>query len=129
MRTASRRKIAKAFVYLLNHYTASAVIPALAEFIADQHRFRDQELLLHDIQEELLQQRKHLVVEVATARPLSPSLEKQLNTALKQAFQAEVIETQARLDPALVGGFVARTPSFEIDASIHTELQKLSHYV
>lgn len=63
-------------------------------------------------------------ITVVTARPLPP----QTLTTILEAVRPMVpmaSTPQPQVDPTLVGGFIVRTPTLEIDACVHRMLNRL----
>lgn len=102
------------------------VMKMLAAYIIDQHLENEVDLLLKDIIRELFTISGQLLVSATTARPLTDALRKELTASLRAATGAKSIVLEEHVDPALVGGFVAKTPDGELDASIRTQLQHLA---
>lgn len=91
------------------------------------HNMVDQiDLIVNDIAHELHQQAGILTVEVVSARQLSDEVRQSLRDLLRREAGAEEVVLHETTDQALLGGFVARTPDAEIDASVRTRLQKLA---
>ncbi len=77
--------------------------------------------------EELLLERRGIVrAEIASARPLSAAERAALEQALARRLGRQ-LEPRYRVQPDLVGGFVARVGDDVYDASILGRLQRLRH--
>jgi F-type H+-transporting ATPase subunit delta len=63
-------------------------------------------------------------VEIVSAAPLSADQLQTIVTGLSRALGADV-EPIAKVDPSLIGGFVARAGSRQFDASVKTKLEQL----
>jgi F-type H+-transporting ATPase subunit delta len=74
--------------------------------------------------ERLMQSRKIVPAEVVTAVPLSDANRTALSSALAKAIGSEVTITE-RIDPAIIGGVVARVGSVVFDGSIARQLERL----
>lgn len=89
---------------------------------------RDRLSLLPDVAEafteRLLQHQQVLRAEVATAVPLPPDKQAALETGLAAATGRKVVVT-TRVDPALIGGAVARIGSTVYDGSVARQLERL----
>ena len=89
---------------------------------------RDRLVLLPEVlgafQAKLRDQRKVLEAEVTTAMPLEPAQQAALQQRLSAATAREVTVT-TKVDPALIGGVVARIGSTVYDGSLATQLVKL----
>lgn len=98
----------------------------LAAYIVDQHLEKDVDLILKDIVRELFTINGQLLVSATTARPLTDALRTELTATLRTATGAKTVVLDENVDPTIVGGFVAKTPDGELDASIRTQLQHLA---
>lgn len=105
----------------------SPVTPVLARtllLLAD----RDRLVILPDLastyHERLMDYRQVVRAEVTTAVDLPPERVAALQAGLAQATGREV-QLDVRIDPAILGGAVARIGSTVYDGSITTQLQKL----
>jgi F-type H+-transporting ATPase subunit delta len=89
---------------------------------------RDRLVLLPEVlgafQAKLRDQRKVLEAEVTTAMPLEPAQQAALQQRLSAATAREVTVT-TKVDPALIGGVVARIGTMVYDGSLATQLTKL----
>jgi len=72
----------------------------------------------------LMAHRRVIRAEITTAEPLADSRVQQLRDTLSQATGRDVMLTTA-VDPALIGGVVARVGSTVYDASLATQLAKM----
>ncbi|HLZ14900.1 MAG TPA: F0F1 ATP synthase subunit delta [Candidatus Saccharimonadales bacterium] len=97
-----------------------------AAYVIEQHIAADIDLLINDIAQELYAQSGHLLVDVTSARKLSETVRASLKRTLQDATGAKRVELAEHLDPTLLGGLVARTPSHELDASVRTQLKQLA---
>lgn len=102
-------------------------IRALAAYLVQANMIGQSDLMLNDIAHELLEQNGTLLVDVATARPLSDDIRTQLAAYLREATGARSVAFNESVRPELIGGFIARTPDQELDASIHSQLQQLTN--
>jgi F0F1-type ATP synthase delta subunit len=98
----------------------------LAAYLVLQSKTDDVDLILNDIAHELHVQAGLLTVEVVSARELSQAVRTSLRQLLQSETGAQEIAMHESLDPALVGGFIARTADAEIDASVKTKLKRLA---
>ena len=89
---------------------------------------RDRLVLLPEVldafQARLREQRRVLEAEVTTAMPLEPEQAATLQRRLSAATARDVTVT-TRVDPALIGGMVARIGSIVYDGSLATQLARL----
>lgn len=97
-----------------------------AAYLIEHGMAEDTDLVVNDIAHELYEQAGHLLVGVTSARALSDSLRRDLTHTLRQATGATSVELAERVDPALLGGLIARTPDAQLDASVRTKLKQLA---
>lgn len=64
-------------------------------------------------------------VTVVSARPLSSAVLESILQVVRPMLPSVAATPQAQMDPALVGGFIVRTPTLEIDACVHRVLGRL----
>ena len=112
----------------------AALIDASGEVSAELRRTllllaeRDRLGVLAEIEssyrDRLMGAQKITAAEVTTAVPLSPEHRERLTAALRKAAGGEVTVTE-RVDPAIVGGVVARVGSVVYDGSIQHQLDRL----
>jgi F-type H+-transporting ATPase subunit delta len=103
---------------------ASAEVKRLLLLLAD----RDRLLLLPQIAEAFAERalaaRRIVPAEVVTAVPLGEPQRAALVRALGRAAGGEVIVTE-RVDPAIIGGVVARVGSVVFDGSVTSQLERM----
>lgn len=124
-----RRALAKAFMSLAAARGHDHAVNALAAVIISEKRTREVGLIVQEIARELFAQKKELHATVTSAHPLSAELKKTITALLKKRSAATSVHATYAVDPALKGGFVARTPQGEINASIAHQLSTLNHIV
>jgi F-type H+-transporting ATPase subunit delta len=99
-------------------------VSRLAVMLAERDRLG----LLNQLQavyaERLLEDKKIVPAEVVTASPLSDENRAALTRALGSATGSEVRLTE-RVDPAIVGGVIARVGSLVFDGSVTRQLERL----
>ncbi len=98
----------------------------LAAYIVTRKLVADVDLIVNDIAHELYEQSGVLTVEVASARQLSDDLRESLRQLMQDQTGAGQVVLHETTDQTLLGGFVARTPDAEIDASVQNKLKKLA---
>lgn len=125
---ASRRVLARTVVtkLLTEPDRRDYWLKATAAYLMNHNMDEDVDLIINDIAYELYLQSGHLIVEVTSARELSNSTREELTRMLKEATNAAAIELSESIDPELLGGLIARTPSGVIDASVRTRLKQLA---
>lgn len=102
----------------------SPILTKLVSMLAD----RDRLILLPDLvasyRDRLADHRQIVRAEVTTAAPLAPERAREIEQSLARATSRSVT-LQTRVDPAIVGGVVARVGSVVYDASVTRQLQKM----
>jgi F-type H+-transporting ATPase subunit delta len=101
-------------------------IKALAAYLVDTNRIHEADLIINDIEHELYTQDGQLLANVTSARPLTADVRKSLTAILADRTGATDITLTETVDPALLGGLVARTADAELDASVRTKLNRLA---
>ena len=109
---------------ILKHGDVMAEVGRLLLMLADQDRL----LLVQEIAEmfgqRVMTASRVLPAEVVTASPLSAASREKLATALGQATGSDVTLTE-RVDPAIVGGVVAKVGSVVFDGSVTRQIEKM----
>lgn len=121
----SRSQLARAFVHLHDRYPMGPLVRALAQELVGTGRTIDIDSVVAEIARHLLMMRKTLLAEVTSARPLGRSTIETLQETLARATGATTVRLGVRIDPALIGGCVVRTPGLELDASVSGTLKHL----
>lgn len=121
----SRSQLARAFVHLHDRYPMGPLVRALAQELVDRGGAVDVDSVVAEIARHLLMMRKTLLAEVTSARPLGRSTIETLKETLARATGATTVRLGVRIDPALVGGCVVRTPGLELDASASGALRNI----
>jgi F-type H+-transporting ATPase subunit delta len=96
-----------------------------AAYMMEQQMVDDIDLVVNDIAHELYAQSGHLLVDVTSARKLSDAVRADLRHMLQEATGAKRVELAEHIDPTVLGGLIARTPSHQLDASVRTRLKLL----
>ena len=109
---------------LVSRLAVSPIVGRLLTLLAE----RDRLALVPDVvavyRERLMEYRQIVRAEVTTAAPLSPDRAAQLQERLAHATGRRVTMT-TKVDPALIGGAVARVGSTVYDGSIAAQLEKI----
>jgi F0F1-type ATP synthase delta subunit len=128
--SASRRDIVRAITPLLVAEPGQrhTWLQRLAAYMVKYNMTNQAGLLVNDIAHELHRTTGLLTVEVVSARELNDGLRQSLRELLQNQTGAatKTVVLHETTDQDLLGGFVARTPDAEIDASVQTKLKKLS---
>jgi F0F1-type ATP synthase delta subunit len=98
----------------------------LAAYLVTHKMIGYADLIVNDIAHELYQRTGVLTVEVTSAHELNDGLRRSLQELLQRETGAEKVVLHETTDQDLLGGFVARTPDAELDASVRTKLKSLA---
>jgi F-type H+-transporting ATPase subunit delta len=101
-------------------------IRRLAAYLITNNMTDQVDLIINDIAHELYVQTGTLTVEVTSARQMTDMLRQSLRELLQRETGAEKVVLHETTDQDLLGGFVARTPDAELDASISSKLKALA---
>ncbi|MEK7153287.1 MAG: ATP synthase F1 subunit delta [Acidobacteriota bacterium] len=101
-------------------------VQVLAAYLVDVNRVQELDLVVNDIAHELFEQKGELLVDVASARPLTEQVRAELKKVLADATSAKHIDLAEHIDPYLLGGLIARTPDAQLDVSVRTTLKQLA---
>ncbi len=96
------------------------VLNAVA-FLLEQGRARELPDILEVVAELAAERRQHAVAEVRSAVPLSAEQRERLAQALSEA-SGRTVEVKVVVDPAVIGGLVARIGDEVFDGSVRTRL-------
>jgi len=103
---------------------ALPTVTALASFIVGAGRAHDLDAIVERVVERSAAERQHVVAEVRSASVLDASQRERLATALSAAMGKQV-EVKAIVDPAVLGGLVARVGDTVIDGTVRHRLEQL----
>jgi F-type H+-transporting ATPase subunit delta len=113
-----------AMVELTKNQAVSPILRKLLILLAE----RDRLILLPDLvaayRDRLADHLRIVRAEVTTAAPLAPERLRQIERSLSQATGRSVTMA-TKVDPALIGGLVARVGGTVYDASLTTQLEKM----
>jgi F-type H+-transporting ATPase subunit delta len=128
MSTVSRRVVARTIAAKLvaEPKRQDYWLQVLAAYLIEHHRTDQADLIANDIAHELFVQNGQLLVQVESARPLVDGVRQALTDTLKQETGASQVLLDEHIDPALLGGLIARTPDALLDASVRTKLQQIA---
>ena len=102
----------------------SVELQRLLDLMADRDRLGMIPAAAAAFTERLMQARKILPAEIVTAVPLSDANRTAIAGALARAVGSEVTITE-RVDPAIIGGVVAKVGSVVFDGSVTRQLERL----
>jgi F-type H+-transporting ATPase subunit delta len=101
------------------------LVRSLLELLTRNYRLAHVEDVL-DAVDQILDRRLGVVrADVTTAHPLTPGQLERLRTVLESMLEQKV-KLELALDPALLGGFVARIGSQRYDASLDGQIERLA---
>jgi len=109
---------------LVSRLTPSPPVGKLLLMLADGDRLALVPDLVAIYGERLMEHRQIVRAEVTTAVPLAPDRAERLQKRLADVTGRQVTMT-TKVDPALIGGAVARVGSTVYDGSIATQLEKI----
>jgi F-type H+-transporting ATPase subunit delta len=101
-------------------------ITVLAAYLVDANRVGELDLVVNDIAHELFEQKGELLVDVTSARPLTEQVRAELKALLKESTGANQVDLSEQVDPAILGGLIARTPDAQLDVTVRTKLRQLA---
>jgi F-type H+-transporting ATPase subunit delta len=102
----------------------SSATGKLLVLLAERDRLGILPDLLEAYRERLLDHQKVVRAELTTAVPLAPGRADQIKQTLAKAT-GRTVTLKAAVDPALIGGLIARVGGTVYDASVTTQLQKM----
>lgn len=121
----SRRVLARHIATELKTGTdRRSVVAGLAAYIVEHRLHGSLELILADIATNLARL-GHVEATVTTARPLDPSLKKEVIAYIAQMESVTDIALHEAIDPTILGGVIIETPRKRFDASVATKLKRL----
>jgi F-type H+-transporting ATPase subunit delta len=109
---------------LLAHESLTPVLSRVLLLLADRDRLSLLPELASAYRARLMDHQQVVRAEVTTAMPLAPDRVSALQQGLSRLTGRQV-QMQVRVDPAIVGGAVARVGSTVYDGSIVTQLEKM----
>lgn len=126
MPKVSRRKIAQYWVD--NYFADRDTTKQVAAYLIDTGRTRELELVVRDI-EELLLERGIAVATIRSAKPLTASIRKQLESFIKDASSADQVTLRERVDEELLGGVRIELADSGLDATLRQRLNNIKQRV
>ncbi len=109
---------------LVARASLGSVVSKLLVMLADRDRFVLLDDLLDTFRERLMDQRKVVRASVTTATPMATEQAKAIEQSLARATGRTVMLSTG-VDPAIIGGMVARVGGTVYDASVTNQLQRL----
>jgi F0F1-type ATP synthase delta subunit len=83
------------------------------------------EQLVQDIARAIQAQSGTLLASVVSAHDLSEELQAKIADSLKQKTGAQAVNLTASVDPALLSGYIVRTPDYELNRTAQHRLRQL----
>ncbi len=113
-----------AFEAVASRIGLGSTVKRFVEFLLQQHRMRDFPLIAQELHRLADEAAGRVEAEVVSAALLEPSQLERVRQALATSTGCEV-RVKPRVDPALIGGIVARVGDLIFDGSIRTQLDQL----
>lgn len=126
MKKYSNKTLARAAVAMLEKHSAQEVSAALAQEMIKQKNGRSLDIFMDEVAEEMYRTHKYLHAEVTSARKLSATTKKSLESFLKKKCKAKTVDAVYLVDERLIGGVKVVTPLGMIDVSIARQLHSLT---
>jgi len=127
MAKLSRRQLAEnTTARLLAGDDRQTVMHQLAAYMITAKMTGQSELIINDIATALQTLTGHSRVMVTSARPLSPTSRKEIESYLTKTLKLKTVELDTAVDASLLGGLILQTPQYELDTTIRTKLAKLA---
>jgi F-type H+-transporting ATPase subunit delta len=109
---------------LTDRAATGPILTKLLALLADRDRLVILPDLVASYREKLAAYRKVVHAEVTTAVPLAADRVAEIQRRLAQAT-GQTVTVQARVDPSIIGGIVAKLGSVVYDASVTRQLEKM----
>jgi F-type H+-transporting ATPase subunit delta len=109
---------------LLAHAKFSPIVSKLLTLLADRDRLVLVRDLLAGFSERVLDYRNVVRAEVTTAVPVDPTRTEAIRNGLAR-LTGRTVKLSAKVEPALIGGVVARIGSTVYDGSVTRQLERM----
>lgn len=119
-----RQAQTKGMLAVIDATQASDLVRRFVAVVGGHRRLYALGAIIDAFLRQLAKRRGEIMVEVASAKPLTEQQAAALGEALRRSVGPK-INIDAKVDPALIGGLVVRVGSRMVDTSIRTQLQKL----
>lgn len=113
-----------AMVQLVERAQPAPIVAKLLTLLAERDRLVLLPDLLASYRHRMLEHQKIVRAEVVTAMPLADDRMRAIQHTL-EAMTGRTVTIAARVDPAIIGGLVARIGSTVYDASVTRQLEKM----
>jgi F-type H+-transporting ATPase subunit delta len=96
--------------------------------LVEKHRFAIIQQILTELEAIIYRKRNQIKVILKTAREHSPEVIEKIRKKVSTIFNKDVI-FEMKIEPEIIGGFVAETESFRIDGSVKNNLIKFKNII
>jgi F-type H+-transporting ATPase subunit delta len=121
----SREQADRAMRSILNRLSVNPLTWNFVLLLAQKRRLFTLPQIAQAFSDRLSQQRGEMSAEVVSAQPLKEGQVAALRGVLRDTYKRDVRLT-TKVDPSLIGGFVLKAASRQIDTSLRSKLQALS---
>jgi len=104
-------------------------VRSLLYLLADRHRFGSLQAIVTEFVEMANREQGVVVADVTTAIPLDEKRQQEVAERLKRVAGAKQVELRNHVDPAIIGGIIARIGDELYDGSIRTRLAQLAERI
>lgn len=125
MKRYSKSQLAKAYLALAQETSPAHAVRALAAALITSRRSHEGDTLVREIHRQLLQTKGIAHAEVVSVSTLSSNLKQEIEKVIKHVSDAKRISAHYTQDKSLLGGFIAKLPNHEIDASLASRIYHL----
>lgn len=125
MKRYSKSQLAKAYLTLTREGSRPRAIKALAVALVTARLTHEVDVVVREISRQLLAE-DVLLAEVVSAHNLSRERKSAIEARLSQFSAAKQLSAMYTQDENLIGGFIAKLPTHEIDASVASMIRKIS---
>lgn len=123
--TLTRRAVARHIAeQLVDGNNASSVIQQLAAYLIENHKTKQADRYVADIEIELAA-RGVVIADVTTARPLSEDLRKSVEALVTSQTNGRHVALREHVDQEIIGGMIVRTAGQEYDRSVKRAVRAL----
>lgn len=104
-------------------------VRSLLYLLADRSRFGNLQAIVNEFVEMANREQGVVVADVITAIPLDEGRQKDVAERLKRMVGAKQVELRNHVDPAIIGGVIARIGDELYDGSVRTRLAQLAERI
>lgn len=99
-------------------------IDKLAAYLIDSGRVGEVDLVVRDI-EAIMLESGVVIADIVSAQKLTEQTRAAIGRFLRDAYDAEHVESREHVEPDVIGGVRIRTADAELDGTVQARLQKL----